>query len=151
MQLRGRITQKMPDTNGPARNHNEIIMVGGKHPMTPEILWLAINGKLPCLFREMTGLYCPGCGGTRAVKALLRGDIVTSFLYHPLVLYCALVAAVFAVSYICYWKTRNPRFRLYLENGYVYAGLAILAVNFIVKNYCLLVKGIDILTILSEI
>ena len=119
--------------------------------MSPELLWFAITGKLPCLFREMTGLYCPGCGGTRAVKALLRGDIVTSFLYHPLVLYCVLVAAVFGLSYTIYWKTKNPKFRLYLENGYVYAGLAVLAVNFIVKNYYLIVKGIDILTMLSEI
>jgi hypothetical protein len=29
---------------------------------------------LPCLFHEMTHLYCPGCGATRAVWALTKGD-----------------------------------------------------------------------------
>jgi hypothetical protein len=28
-----------------------------------------------CLFHEMTGLYCPGCGSTRALHCLLRGEI----------------------------------------------------------------------------
>lgn len=30
----------------------------------------------PCLFHELTHLYCPGCGGTRAAILLLRGDIL---------------------------------------------------------------------------
>ena len=28
-----------------------------------------------CLFHKITGLNCPGCGGTRSVYALLHGDI----------------------------------------------------------------------------
>ena len=39
----------------------------------------------PCLFHLMTGLYCPGCGGTRAVRALFRGDLAMSLsLIHIL-------------------------------------------------------------------
>ena len=28
-----------------------------------------------CVFRRYTGLACPGCGGTRAARALLAGDV----------------------------------------------------------------------------
>ncbi len=117
---------------------------------TIKIIWKMIHGQLPCVFQELTGLYCPGCGGTRAVKALLRGDLGSSFLYHPLVLYCALLAIIFAVSYLIYRKTKNPKFRPYLDNKYVYIGIGIIVFNFVVKNYFLIVKGMDILQLLSE-
>lgn len=42
------------------------------------------SGFFPvCLFRKMTGLACPGCGSTRALHALLHGDVVTAFKFNP--------------------------------------------------------------------
>ena len=38
-----------------------------------------------CWLHEWTGLYCPGCGGTRALSALLRGDLKAS-LHNNLLL-----------------------------------------------------------------
>lgn len=116
-----------------------------------EILWLIREGRIPCLFHELTGFYCPGCGGTRALKALLGGHPLLSILYHPLVFYCALVALGFSVSYGIYWRTKNPRFRLYLENGFVYVGIGITVANFILKNYLLAVRGIDLLELLPRV
>ena len=43
------------------------------------------NIHIPCVFREITGLYCPGCGLTRATLALLGGDVYQSFRYNMLV------------------------------------------------------------------
>ncbi|MCL2304448.1 MAG: DUF2752 domain-containing protein [Planctomycetaceae bacterium] len=43
-------------------------------------------GLPPCQFHRWTGLFCPGCGATRAVHFLLRGDWKTSLHYNPLVL-----------------------------------------------------------------
>lgn len=63
----------------------------------------------PCLFHLMTGLYCPGCGGTRAVRALLRGDLAMSFQYHPLVLYMAAVILAEAVSFGIARATKKPQ------------------------------------------
>ena len=32
----------------------------------------------PCGFRSFTGLYCAGCGTSRAMAALVRGDLLTA-------------------------------------------------------------------------
>ena len=38
-----------------------------------------------CPFFEATGLLCPGCGGTRALAALLRGDFAGAWRLNGLV------------------------------------------------------------------
>ncbi|MBF0320435.1 MAG: DUF2752 domain-containing protein [Nitrospirae bacterium] len=44
------------------------------------------NGFYPeCLFYSLTGLYCPGCGSTRAVHQLLHGNIAAAFKLNSLV------------------------------------------------------------------
>jgi hypothetical protein len=36
----------------------------------------------PCPFHAATGLWCPGCGLTRATHAILRGDVMTGLGYN---------------------------------------------------------------------
>jgi len=91
--------------------------------------------RMPCLFQRMTGLYCPGCGGTRAVRALLSGHPVLSFLYHP----------VAAASWILYFATGNRRFRPELDDRIAYAAAGIVILNFIIKNGLLVFAGIDVI------
>ena len=38
-----------------------------------------------CRFLSTTGYYCPGCGGTRAMRALLHLDLAAALSYNPLV------------------------------------------------------------------
>ena len=38
----------------------------------------------PCMFRQFTGLFCIGCGLTRALHALVHGDIAGAFAMNPL-------------------------------------------------------------------
>ena len=45
-------------------------------------LWMLC--KLPCVFRLLTGVICPGCGMTRAWLAALRLDLKTAFAAHPM-------------------------------------------------------------------
>lgn len=105
--------------------------------------WTARQG-FPCLFQLTTGFYCPACGGTRALRALLRGDLGMSFQYHPLVLYGIVVLAA-ELTGICLAKiTKNPRWHLGHETLFIYIGIGIIMVNWVVKNFMLL-QGIDLL------
>jgi hypothetical protein len=42
------------------------------------------SGSVPCAFAEVLHLPCPGCGSTRAVHALLRGDLASALRYNAL-------------------------------------------------------------------
>jgi len=45
----------------------------------------AHKGSFPaCMFHKYTGLHCPGCGGTRAVLALLDRDPARALANNPL-------------------------------------------------------------------
>jgi hypothetical protein len=56
-----------------------------------------------CLLYSTTGIPCPGCGGTRAALQLLRGDVLGSLSYHPLLL----PAAAALLVYFFVWLTRE--------------------------------------------
>jgi hypothetical protein len=46
------------------------------------INWLQ-NHLLPCPFKYLTGIDCPGCGFQRSVLALIRGDLHKSLTLYP--------------------------------------------------------------------
>ena len=47
-------------------------------------MWLTKTG-IGCVFLYLFGIPCPGCGMTRALRSLLRLDLVSAFRFHPLV------------------------------------------------------------------
>lgn len=51
----------------------------------------------PCPFNYLTGLQCPGCGGTRALHALLHGDVAGAFAFNPMLFVVIAMVAVVAV------------------------------------------------------
>jgi hypothetical protein len=42
----------------------------------------------PCPFFVLTGLYCPGCGTTRALHALAHFDLAGALAMNPLLVLC---------------------------------------------------------------
>ncbi|MDO4485104.1 MAG: DUF2752 domain-containing protein [Bacillota bacterium] len=38
---------------------------------------------IPCLFNQITGLQCPGCGTSRMALAVMRFDFAEGFMYNP--------------------------------------------------------------------
>ena len=53
----------------------------------------------PCPFYKLSGLYCPGCGATRALHALLHGHVAAAFDFNPLL--------VVALPFILYLVGRD--------------------------------------------
>ena len=61
-------------------------------------LWVRATGlALPCPFRAVTGLLCPGCGVTRLCLALLRGDWAGAWRANPALLPMLPILAALAV------------------------------------------------------
>ena len=95
-----------------------------------------------CRFKEVTGLYCPGCGGTRAVQALFSGHIIRSFIYHPFVPYCVFMWIIYEGSHLLEILhvpiVKGMRFKY----TYIYIGVFIIFINWAVKNILLFVINI---------
>ncbi len=99
-----------------------------------------------CVIRRIFGIYCPGCGGTRAVAAFLKGDFATSFLCHPLVPYTAVVGGWFLASQTIERISRHKiKIGMRYRDGYLWASLVILIANFLIKNLLLILCRIDLL------
>lgn len=102
-----------------------------------------IRQGFPCLFYHLTGLYCPGCGGTRAIRYLLQGRFIKSVQYHPLVLYMAAVIWIEIMRWLRAKKKKTPCQGYYEYE--VYAGIGIILVNWAVKNWALAVMGVNLI------
>jgi hypothetical protein len=68
-----------------------------------------LDVSVPCIFRKLTGLYCPGCGLTRMCSAILEGDLIAAFGYNPLCFVLLPFFIFLAIRYsILYVKNGNP-------------------------------------------
>ena len=97
-----------------------------------DLEWVMEGG--PCLILSLTGWYCPGCGGTRAFLALIKGDIAASLRYHPAVLYLAVFGIVFMGWELLHYLSQGRIRRFHYRAVYGYGAAALFILNFIIKN-----------------
>lgn len=84
------------ETRGSSQATATAVWLGGALVAAAVVLWLATLGPgeaTVCLLRGWTGIPCPGCGVTRSIAALIRGDWAGAFRLHPLAPFAALEAA----------------------------------------------------------
>jgi hypothetical protein len=87
------------------------------------------DGITICPIALTTGMACPGCGMTRAISHLLRGDLATSWSFHPL---AAPVLVVLAAVWVWFTLVRlgrvEPASTRFTNSALVVAGIALAAV-----------------------
>ena len=95
-------------------------------------------GKPPifnCLIYENFGIYCPGCGCTRALINLFQGNIIKSLYYNPTVLYAVIVLIIYLVgNTIAKVLKKDSKYILKYTPILIYVGIFILIGTCIVKN-----------------
>ncbi len=103
------------------------------------------NGRLSlCPMHDFLHLYCPGCGGTRAMLALLRGNLLYSLCANPISAYLAVgfvamdVRAAIAIF-------RNEERVLRLPAWYFWGMLAIAVTFCLARNVLMISVGYDYL------
>ena len=89
----------------------------------------------PCLIYQISGYYCPGCGGTRAMRALLSGKLVRAACLHPFVPYAAFVYLFFMITQTIERVSRGKlRIGLRYRNCIVWIAVFLIIGNFLIKN-----------------
>lgn len=106
---------------------------------------IGIIPAMSCVLHDVMHIYCPGCGGTRAIFALLSGKLLTSLYYNPAIVLGVVLVMHYEVGVLLTLIKKNGK-RYYCTNwSPVIVCLAILVVFTIVRNYLLIGCGYDML------
>lgn len=93
------------------------------------------NFSIPCIIHEVTNLYCPGCGITRLLFALLQGHIKEAFMYNQLVF---ILLPIFLIYYLInsyYYIVGKENKLIKKIPNYIYIILLIITISFgIIRN-----------------
>lgn len=95
-----------------------------------------------CVIHDRLFLYCPVCGGTRAVEALLRLDLFSAFRLNAFVTVCALTALVLdGMAWARFVQKKSPLFRI---SPWFWVVMAVALVLYtVLRNLLMIVWGID--------
>lgn len=100
--------------------------------------------EIKCAVKEAFGFYCPGCGGSRSLKAFLKLDFINSFILYPAIPVSAVLVLSYDIRLLLSVIKRDMR---YTSNYKFYPFLLIpivIILNYAIKNL-LLYFGIDLI------
>ena len=103
-----------------------------------------------CAFHAMTGYYCPGCGGSRALLALLNGNPMKSALYHPFFFYALCVGGWFMLSQTIARLSRGRlKIGMHYCDIYLWIAIVLITVNWIIKNASMIFFDTDLFEVIA--
>ena len=95
-----------------------------------------------CPLHDYLFLYCPVCGGTRAVEAMLRLDFLGAFYANAYVtLSVPVVFSLDVIAWVRYFRKKTPLLRIPAWGWIAFA--ASLVGYGILRNYLMIAHGID--------
>ena len=100
--------------------------------------------SIPCFVYAFFNVYCPGCGGTRALFALFHGEVLHSLIYNPAILLGVVLILYYEAGAVITLIRRNGKIYFYQKPSLLYAYLAIVIVFALIRNWLLIAFQIDL-------
>jgi len=89
----------------------------------------------PCMLHRLSGWHCPGCGATRALHALLHGDLPQALAFNPVFIFLMpMMGVALAWRGLEKWRGRPPRTRPLLPGSVILALAALLVAFGLLRN-----------------
>ena len=82
-----------------------------------------------CVFHQVTGFECPGCGSTRALHALVHGRVIEALRFNPFLFAVMFVGAAATPSYM-----RGETARFLYTRWFGWGSLVVVVGWWIVRN-----------------
>lgn len=101
--------------------------------LIPFLRWIG-NHLPPCTFYQLTGFPCPGCGNTRSVLALLKGNFLLSLRYNIFPLMAGTILLLFYLELWGYLLHRPIRL-VPRKNWFLFTMLGIFLGYAAVRNF----------------
>jgi hypothetical protein len=88
----------------------------------------------PCPFYTTFNLYCPACGNTRSLEALLRGEFIAALRYNITIPFLVLLAAAFLTELI--FRAFGKRMVIVpRKNAFLFGVIGFFLVYYVVRNF----------------
>lgn len=113
-----------------------ILVVAACAALVVCVLLLALSADLAvtaCIWKCTTGVPCAGCGGTRALAALLKGSLRDALAWNPGVVVASVVAslACFYASFVLMFHLQPWRPCLFTAGWWRFAIVLLIAGNWV--------------------
>lgn len=106
-----------------------VMLIGGNLYMK----YIAVL-HIPCFFNLLTGLWCPGCGGTRSLNALMNGDILKSLHYNSAVILILIILILLYIQQILKINGSSKKILLSGEKPVIIITI-IMLLYYIIRNF----------------
>ena len=68
-----------------------------------DFIIMRFNIMIPCVFHKLTGLYCPGCGITRMVMAILHFQFIEALHYNCFIFCLLPILIIYGFIFYIHW------------------------------------------------